>query len=96
MNPKLSSKNHFHLSQEKKTRQQVTRIRPYGGFIILEYYYGVHPYPQLLFPEGDGDTVAFRLRNDPVIGDDPNFWTLVRDSVVIKWDVHRATWTDPR
>lgn len=27
-------------------------------------------------------SVAIRLRNDPIIGDDPNFWTLVRD-----WDV---------
>lgn len=28
VNPKLSSKNHFHLSQEKKTRQQVVAHSP--------------------------------------------------------------------
>ena len=31
--------------------------------------------------------IIFIYHNDPVTGDDPNFWTLVRDSVVAKWDV---------
>lgn len=60
------------------------------------YYLRIHDY----YSPEEMATPAIRLLNDPVTGDDPNFWTLVRDSVVVKWDVcipqSRATWTDTR
>lgn len=87
--------------ERKRSSQQSYQIHPYyGDFIVPEYYYSIHP--RLLFPEEMATSVAIRLRNDPVIGDDPNFWTLVRDSVVINWDVEPCNldrseikWSEP-
>lgn len=65
----------YHKKRRKKKERERSSQQSYQirAFVLL-----------IIISRRDGD---IRLRNDPVTGDDPNFWTLVRDSVVAKWDV---------
>lgn len=65
----------YHKKRRKKKERERSSQQSYQirAFVLL-----------IIISRRDGD---IRLRNDPVTGDDPNFWTLVRDSVVAKWGV---------
>lgn len=72
-NSRLPKSFSFITRREKKEKEKDQQSYQIRAFVLL-----------IIISRRDGD---IRLRNDPVTGDDPNFWTLVRDSVVAKWGV---------